>query len=110
MILLDVGAQVESTEEDGMWPVHFAALSGDPYILDLLLDAGANPAARDDQGKTVLDYLPADVVNDPKIHRKWKELVAGGRRKMPDVVKSVDVGADVTVPDDDDAPDMLLPR
>lgn len=48
---------VDAIEDDnGRTPLHVAAHNGNKEICQILLDNGANPAARDDNGET-----PADV-------------------------------------------------
>ena len=48
---------MEARTEDGMTPLHLAAiLNSDPTIITILLDAGADAAARDRKGKTPWGY------------------------------------------------------
>ena len=55
-LLLDHGAEVNATQAGGYTPLHQAAAAGLTEMAQLLLKAGANPAARCDQGKTPADY------------------------------------------------------
>jgi ankyrin repeat protein len=55
-LLLDHGADVNATQAGGYTPLHQAAAAGLTEMAKLLLEAGANPAARCDQGKTPADY------------------------------------------------------
>jgi ankyrin repeat protein len=55
-LLLDHGADVNATQAGGYTPLHQAAAAGLTEMAQLLLKAGANPAARCDQGKTPADY------------------------------------------------------
>ena len=44
--------------QKGQTPLHFAAMENEnPDVITALLDAGAYPRARDDYGKTPLDYV-----------------------------------------------------
>ena len=43
--------------EDGDTPLHWAALANaNPSVIAALIEAGADPGARDDAGKTPFDY------------------------------------------------------
>ena len=79
-ILLEFGAAVNVKSARGGWtPLHFALAGGSPYalvpdtegdggILKLLLDNGANPNAKDDDGET-----PVDLLN--RLHRRMLNLL-----------------------------------
>jgi hypothetical protein len=51
--LLDAGASVHDTDSEGMAPLHYAAAEeeGVPSLAELLLAAGADPAAMDRRGR-----------------------------------------------------------
>lgn len=55
-ILIANGADVNAAQAGGYTPLHQAAAAGLEEITRILLAAGANPAARCDQGKTPGDY------------------------------------------------------
>lgn len=56
-VLLDAGAPLEASDETrGQPPLHRAARFLKPGIVRLLLDRGADPKARDDAGRTALDW------------------------------------------------------
>ncbi|KAF4999305.1 hypothetical protein FGRMN_2533 [Fusarium graminum] len=54
-LLIQAGANVNERDSLGRAPVHFAS---DQNMLKSLLDAGADPNAESQDGKTVLHYLP----------------------------------------------------
>jgi hypothetical protein len=54
---------------------HAAARCGDESAAEHLLKAGADPNARNDEGKT-----PADLANCPKMMRAFKRLFSGSPR------------------------------
>ena len=54
-LLLDNGAEVNATDDEGETPLHEAALTGIPQNVRLLLAAGANPQCRNNSGYTPLD-------------------------------------------------------
>ena len=53
--LIEAGADIEERYEHGMTPLTFAARQS-PEAVELLLDAGVDPNAKDDEGKRALDY------------------------------------------------------
>jgi len=71
-MLLEFKANVSSEDEDGLKPVHYAAMSGELGALACLVQAGADILAKDDQGKGVLDHLPPEVQEDVILRRKWE--------------------------------------
>merc|ERR1719343_307509 len=110
--LLEAKAKILAVDEDNMQPVHFAALSGELEILDLLVGAGADPRVRDNEGKGVIDHLCRDVTTDAFMFRKWKEVVARGPRVKSDIVKETSDGHDFDLPaeHEDIAPGILVPK
>lgn len=90
-ILIGVGADPNSVNDWGSTPLHFAAKYGrDPALIDLLLDAGADPLARYPKiGVRLLDrgeegFTPLDVARkyNPRILRTdaGRRLEAATRR------------------------------
>ena len=55
-LLLAHGADINAIQAAGYTPLHQAAAAGLEEMTRMLLAAGANPAARCDQGKTPADY------------------------------------------------------
>lgn len=59
-ILIESGADIDDRGGrlcDGLTPLIDAALNGHTETMNLLLDKGASPLARDNKGKTALEYL-----------------------------------------------------
>jgi len=54
--LLAAGANVNSTGEDGLTPLHQSARAGHERVSRMLVDAGANVRATDNGGKTPIDW------------------------------------------------------
>lgn len=54
-VLVDAGADVNATQRHGWTPLHGAAQNGSLASVERLLAAGADPAARNDDGTTALD-------------------------------------------------------
>jgi ankyrin repeat protein len=55
--LLEAGADPNGQLQDGTGILHLAAMRGDPGMVRMLLDSGANPNAEDELGQTPLFYL-----------------------------------------------------
>ena len=72
--LLDTGADLHTVDCDGMTPLHYVSKYGDewlgPKIAALLLDHGVDPFAKDNKGKTALDYA-----KNNEIYMKDKEIL-----------------------------------
>ncbi|URE15856.1 ADP-ribosylation factor GTPase-activating protein [Musa troglodytarum] len=67
-LLLQYGANVNSTDFKGRTPLHHCILSGRHLFAKLLLTRGANPRAIDEDGKTALQYaLESGNVDDEEI-------------------------------------------
>ena len=58
--LIEHGADVKTTDDDGLNSLHYAAKRGvNDKTLALLIDAGADPSTRDGDGRTALDHARA---------------------------------------------------
>jgi uncharacterized protein len=55
-LLIARGADANAVQTAGYRPLHEAAAAGRLDLVQMLLDAGADPAARCDRGKTAADY------------------------------------------------------
>jgi ankyrin repeat protein len=53
--LLKVGASVDTSDADGATALHISAAKGNARLVKCLLEHGANPVARDNNGRTPLD-------------------------------------------------------
>jgi ankyrin repeat protein len=61
-LLLEHGADVNATQQNGFTPLHSAALNGDREIINLLLARGADQSAKSEDGKAA-----KDMAKDPSI-------------------------------------------
>jgi len=59
-LLLEHGAEVDAAQNGGYTALHSAAHNGDRETMGLLLDAGADPGCRADDGRTPVDMADAD--------------------------------------------------
>ena len=66
--LLESGAQVNAVQYGGWTPLHQAAAHGNLEMVDLLLDYGADPAIKSDNGRTAL-MMAEDSQHFPVIRR-----------------------------------------
>lgn len=55
-VLLDAGALVDARQGGGYTALHTAAMHGDDLLVDLLLEAGAEPRVRSDDGLDAAGY------------------------------------------------------
>jgi len=83
-LLLSFRAKVDLRDADGMQAVHLAAQGASLACLRVLLDAGANPAAKDDFGRDVLQCVPSDWLSCSSSKRQWIALlrIASGTSAM----------------------------
>ena len=58
-VLIDAGADVNATQRHGWTPLHGAAQNGSVASVERLLTAGADPAARNDDGTTAIELAQA---------------------------------------------------
>jgi len=78
--LLGSRAKVDLQETDGMQAIHFAAQAKCAKCFRALLDAGADPLARDDSDQDALQYLPLGTICRTAAKHEWLTLLkeAGG--------------------------------
>lgn len=74
-ILLDAGANPDVRQSAGWTPLHAAAMNGDLASVDLLLATGADPAATNDEGRSVAD-LAGESGDGPTVERIRSALQA----------------------------------
>lgn len=85
--LIAAGAQVDARDSLGCTPLHLAArIHALDYVIRLL-DAGADPGVRDDEGRVFIDWLPSPRDDDANEHRAAQVRVirdrVGGQRGTP---------------------------
>jgi ankyrin repeat protein len=78
-VLLEAGAPAEGPDEVGVTPLMLAAARGSAPAVARLLSAGADPAARDHQGRAVLDHAAA--ANDLSALALLRGRAKGGERQ-----------------------------
>ena len=64
----------------GCTPLHYAVLADDIGVINLLLEAGADPLRANEYGKTPLDYALGEKVKD--ILKKYAVIYEGKRQKQ----------------------------
>ncbi|KAL1110010.1 hypothetical protein AAG570_014006, partial [Ranatra chinensis] len=82
-ILFDAGANIEDRDEAGQTPLFYACSNPDSRMLQAFLQAGAYPAAQDDEGERPLDcvvrsLLFMDKLPESSVREKVEMLLAGG--------------------------------
>lgn len=75
---------MEAQTDDGATPLHWAAWTNDnPAILDILLDAGADPGAADLRGNLPWDYAEdRDNIPDSDAFRRLRDAWEASRRQV----------------------------
>jgi ankyrin repeat protein len=63
-LLVEKGADVNATAEDGSTPLMLAALNEKQDVVDYLLAKGSQPGAKDEKGQTALDYAQKGKVEE----------------------------------------------
>ncbi|MDD9901642.1 MAG: ankyrin repeat domain-containing protein [Alphaproteobacteria bacterium] len=66
-MLVDAGARIDTKNDFGLTPLHYAASKGAPATVSFLLQKGADKDVRDKRGWTPMDYAA---------HRKHEEIIA----------------------------------
>ncbi|KAI8384444.1 uncharacterized protein BYT42DRAFT_562562 [Radiomyces spectabilis] len=69
-LLLRFGASVQVTDHSQLTPLHWAVVKGNKMCVRKLLEHGADPHARDQSGKSVMDF-----VHEKKLERVWDRAV-----------------------------------
>ena len=73
-LLLKRGADIHALGKDGDTPLHFAAGFNKPDVVTLLLEHGANPSVRDNNGKTPFDWAKKnEFLRGSDVYRLLKE-------------------------------------
>jgi len=72
-LLLSSGAKLDLTDADGMQALHMAAQASSAECFNALLNAGANPLARDNFGRKAMECVPPDVPSFGAAAQKWPE-------------------------------------
>jgi hypothetical protein len=78
--LLEQGASASAPRNDGLSPLHLAAMRGAVAIMDELLNWGANPDAKDRSGFTVLQKA-ALLAPSASLSDSHMVLLLGGLRE-----------------------------
>ncbi|XP_037423387.1 putative ankyrin repeat protein RF_0381 isoform X3 [Triticum dicoccoides] len=99
----DSGLDVDSASKTGETPMVYAALAGKVQVMRYLLDRGADPAVRDDNGSTPLHYAAEEAVRlllskgvpvDPVDHRGAPLQLAVAKDRVEVVKLLLEHGAD----------------
>ena len=77
-LLLDGGADPNSTDEDKDTPLHYACSSGNEEIIRLLLSKGADPTASDGLGRTPSERNTTAEVQKQLQEESYKCKLGGG--------------------------------
>lgn len=73
-LLLCAGANLHAIDEDGMAPLHFAALAGSQECARMLLEYGADSNAKDDEGRVAMAHVPEEYMYTAADRTKWEEV------------------------------------
>ena len=80
--LIDARADVHAGDKNDMTPLHYAAFCNNVDAMKVLLDAGADPATKDDEGMTAWDI----ILEDPRFEKKMDDAL---RRLNPETEEAV---------------------
>merc|ERR1712232_1365257 len=83
-LLVSANANVEAQEEDGLRPLHFAAGADSQEACLLLLEACADPGARDDEGRNALAHVPLQSLSTRVERQSWESLFETRRIERPE--------------------------
>jgi len=74
-LLLRFGAKLDLSDADGMQALHMAAQASSAECFRVLLNAGANPLARDNFGRNPMECLPLSMPYFGPAEQKWPALL-----------------------------------
>ena len=86
--LIEAGAEIDARTEDGRTPLHAAIQTDQPAVVAALLEAGADPALRDDAGNLA----------DPTTCEHWGKAVFFATADADAVARCLEAGADPISP------------
>lgn len=78
-LLLEHHAYIDATSPNGSTPLMMAARYGDQRSVQILLDAGADPSLRNQQGLSAIDF--AQAVDRPKVGEAIAAVIRASRPK-----------------------------
>jgi len=73
-LLLSLRAHLDLCDADGMQAIHLTAHTASAECFRVLLESGANPAAKDDSGRDALQCVPFDRLSCHSSKREWMAL------------------------------------
>ena len=77
-LLVDAGAHVEMSDDEGRTPIHLAAQMADEASIRVLLDSGANGKAEDSEGLLPLDHAAESHSLEvfSLLFKRWADVMA----------------------------------